>query len=117
MGVKKKESSVSRNNKDVPWSLGVANHATKVSSMSEGHGYPCIAAFQQILCASTSWSRTRGWNHWSMGGMASVRARSAASQCRAALSLSRNWAMPVGGGRGHGAEQREGADSDCAMVR
>ena len=67
MGVKKKESRVSRNNKDVPWSLGVANHATKVSSMSEGHGYPCIAAFQQILCASTSWSRTRGWNHWSMG--------------------------------------------------
>jgi hypothetical protein len=51
------------------------------------------------------------------GGMASVRARSAAVQCRAALSLSRNWAMPVGGGGGHGAEQRDGAGSDCAMVK
>jgi hypothetical protein len=31
--------------------------------------------------------------------------------------LSRNWAMPVGGGGRHGAEQREGAGEDCAMVK
>lgn len=102
----------------MPWSLGVANHATKVLrclkatatrvlrrfSSSSAHPRPGLGLEVGII------------GRWGYGVRAGSKRRIAV-QCRAALSLSRNWAMPVGGGGRHGAEQREGAGEDCAMVK
>lgn len=79
--------------------------------MSEGHGNPYVAAFQQdplrihVLGPGLEVGIIGRWGY----GVRAGSKRRMIVQCRAALSLSWNWAMPVGGSGGNRAEQREGA--------
>jgi hypothetical protein len=106
------EATIKKDNDDVPWSLCLANHATKEFSCPKATAI-LHAAFQHVLHASMSWSGTRMDWFDGMGSVRNCKRRAGAGRLCWAKSIDRPWAMPAGREKkGRTKRWREGVD--CA---
>jgi hypothetical protein len=106
------EATIKKDNDDVPWSLCLANHATKEFNCPKATTI-LHAAFQHVLHASMSWSGTRmDWID-GMGSVRNCKRRAGAGRLCWAKSIDRQWAMPAGREK-KGRTKRWREDVDCA---